>query len=132
MRTRRSAAGMIEPVVVAWPAWLPTVSSVQALQGRSPEVGARYVVVQPKLRPTTWVVTELAPPQRSTWQALSLGLLMVADHLVEASLPARAPIHLRFSFAGLPGLPVGWLYRSITERCVAQEVLSLQRKIEGS
>ena len=105
MRTRRSAAGMIEPVVVAWPAWLPTVSSVQALQGRSPEVGARYVVVQPKLRPTTWVVTELAPPQRSTWEA-------------------RSP--------GLPGLPMGWLYRSITERYIAQEVLSLQRKIEGS
>lgn len=51
--------------VVAWPDWLPTVTSVQPLQGRSLELGSRYTVTQPKLRPATWVVTELVPLQGS-------------------------------------------------------------------
>jgi uncharacterized membrane protein len=128
----REAVWRVLSDVVAWPDWLPTVSSVQALQGRSLEVGARYIVVQPKLRPTTWVVTEHSPPRRFTWQARSPSLLMVADHLVEASSPASAQVQLRFSFAGLLGLPVGWLFRSITKRYIAQEVLSLQHKVEAN
>lgn len=127
----REAVWRVLSDVVAWPAWLPTVSSVQALQGRSLQVGARYIVMQPKLRPTTWVVTELAPPQRFTWQARSPGLLMVADHSVKASSPSGARVHLRFSFAGLLGPPMGWLFGAITERYLAQEVLSLQRKVEA-
>jgi uncharacterized membrane protein len=117
--------------VVAWPDWLPTVISVQPLQGRSLEVGSRYTVAQPKLRLATWVVTELVPPQRFTWQARSPGLLMVAEHLVEASSPASSQVLLRFSFAGLLGPPVGWLFRSITETYLTQEVASLRRKVEG-
>ncbi len=127
----REAVWRVLSNVVAWPDWLPTVSSVQSLQARSLEVGGRYIVTQPKLRPTTWVVTELAPPQRFTWQARSPGLLMVADHSVEASSPSSSQVNLRFSFVGLLGLPVGWLFRSITERYLAQEASSLRRKVEG-
>ena len=117
--------------VVAWPDWLPTVTSVQPLQGRSLELGSRYTVTQPKLRPATWVVTELVPLQRFTWQAQSPGLLMVAEHSVEVNSATSSRAWLRFSFTGLLGAPFSWLYRSITKNYLAQEATSLQRKVEG-
>lgn len=117
--------------VVAWPQWLPTVTSVQALDGDPLAVGSRYVVRQPRLRPTTWFVTERQPPRRFVWQARSPGLLMVAEHSIEESSHGNCRVTLRYSFSGLLGPLVGRLSRSITERYLAQEMASLKLKAEG-
>jgi uncharacterized membrane protein len=117
--------------VIAWPEWLPTVSSVQPLDGNQLKVGFRYVVRQPKLRPATWTVTQLEPPRRVVWEARSPGLLMVAEHTIEERSPGRSHVTLRFSFTGLLGAPIGWLFRSVTERYLSQEVASLKLKVEG-
>lgn len=116
--------------VAAWPEWLPTVENVQPLDGNPLSVGFRYVVRQPKLRPATWTVTELAPPRRFVWQARSPGLSMVAEHTVTESLPGASDVQLRFSFSGLLGPLIGRLFRSVTERYLAQEAAALKRKVE--
>jgi uncharacterized membrane protein len=117
--------------VVAWPEWLPTVSSVQPLDGEPLKIGSRYTVRQPKLRPATWVVTELEPPHRFVWQARSPGLLMIAVHTVEEAPARGSHVALRFSFAGALGAPIGWLFRSITQRYLAQELASLKLMVEA-
>jgi uncharacterized membrane protein len=116
--------------VAAWPDWLPTVDSVQPLDGIPLNVGSRYVVRQPKLRPATWVVTELEPPRRFVWVARSPGLRMVAEHTVEEGTSGTSRVVLRFSFAGLLGGLVGRLFRSVTESYLAQEATSLKRRVE--
>jgi hypothetical protein len=117
--------------VVAWPEWLPTVDSVQPLDASQLSPGFRYVVRQPKLRPATWVVTELERPRRFVWQARSPGLLMVAEHTIEESLPGKCNVTLRFSFTGLLGPLLGRLFRSVTQQFLAQEAASLKLKVEG-
>ncbi len=117
--------------VVAWPQWLPTVSSVQALDGEPLAVGSRYVVRQPKLRPATWRVTEVQPPGRFVWQARSPGLLMVAEHAIEEASRGNCRVTLRYSFSGLLGPLVGRLSRSDTGRYLSQEVASLKSRAEG-
>jgi len=117
--------------VAAWPEWLPTVSSVQPLDGKALKLGARYIVRQPKLRPATWVVTEYQPPRRFVWQARSPGVLMIAAHTIEEAPAGRSHVVLRFSFAGLLGAPIGWLFCSITKRYLAQELASLKLMVEG-
>jgi len=117
--------------VTAWPEWLPTVESVQPLDASQLGVGFRYVVRQPKLRPATWTVTELARPRRFVWQARSPGLLMVAEHLIEESTPGECNVTLRFSFNGVLGSLIGRLFGSVTKRYLAQEAASLKRKVEG-
>lgn len=117
--------------VVAWPGWLPTVHSVQALDGRQLEVGFGYVVRQPKLRPATWIVTELEQPRRFVWQARSPALLMVAEHTIEEVSPGESKVILCFSFAGMLGAPLGRLFRSVTQRYLAQEVAALKLEVEG-
>jgi uncharacterized membrane protein len=117
--------------VVAWPKWLPTVSSVEPLDGSVLKVGSRYTVRQPKLRPATWVVTQLEPPRCFVWQARSPGLLMIAKHTVEELSPGKSQVNLRFSFSGLLGAPMGMLFRSVAESYLAQEVASLKINVEG-
>jgi uncharacterized protein YndB with AHSA1/START domain len=117
--------------VVAWPKWLPTVNAVDALDGDPLQIGFRYTVRQPKLRPATWVVTELEPPRGFVWQARSPGLLMVASHTIEESSPGKSLVTLGFSFTGPLGAPIGWIFRSTTERYLAQELASLKSVVEG-
>lgn len=117
--------------VVAWPDWLPTVSSVEPLDGTPLRIGFRYAVRQPRLRPATWVVTELEPPHSFVWQAHSPGLLMTARHKIAKSSPGESRVTLQFCFDGLLGAPMGWLFRSTTERYLAQELASLKSEVEG-
>lgn len=45
-------------------------------------------------------------------------------------LPRPRSVHLRFSFGGLLGGIIGGLFRSITERYLAQEATALKNKVE--
>ncbi len=117
--------------VAAWPKWLPTVSSVRPLDGEPLKLGARYTVRQPKLRPATWVVTELEPQYSFVWQARSPGLLMIAGHTIEDLPAGGSRVTLRFEFAGLLGPLLGRLFRSTTEQYLAQEVASLKLTVEA-
>jgi uncharacterized membrane protein len=117
--------------VAAWPEWLPTVDSVQPLDGTPSSVGYRYVVHQPKLRPATWIVTELERPRRFVWQARSPGLLMVAEHSIEETARGKSNVSLRFSFTGLLGIIIGRLFRSVTQQYLVQEAASLKLKVEA-
>jgi len=127
----RESVWRVLAAVVGWPTWLPTVSAVEALDGGPLQIGFRYTVRQPKLRPATWVVTELEPPRCFVWQARSPGLLMIAAHTIEESSLGKSLVTLRFSFTGLLGAPIGWLFRSTTERYLAQELASLRLVVES-
>lgn len=117
--------------VAAWPQWLPTVTSVHPLDGDQLKLGSRYTVRQPKLRPATWVITELKPPRSFVWRARSPGLLMIATHIVEEDPAGGSRVTLRFEFVGIVGALLGRLFRSITERFLAQEVASLKSTVEA-
>lgn len=116
--------------VVAWPRWLPTVTSVQPLDGEMVETGRRFRVLQPRLRPATWIVSHVEPNRRFEWRAHSPGILMVADHLVERPAPGRASVLLRFEFRGALGSVLGLLFSSTTRRYIAQEAASLKAAAE--
>lgn len=118
--------------VAAWPSWIPTVTSVESLDGSPLAVGRRYRVRQPKLQPVIWLVTELEPPHHFTWQGRSPGLSMLAEHIVDQGEPGPVRVVLRFSFAGPLGGLIGTLYRSITERYIASEAAALKQKVEAS
>ncbi len=136
-RTSISIASPAAPIwhalsnVVAWPEWLPTVASVQALDDSALNVGNRYIVVQPKLRPATWTVTELEPARRFVWQARAPGLSMRADHVIAEQSATQSQVALEFSFSGLLGVPIGMLFRSITQSYLAQEAAALRLRAES-
>lgn len=64
------------------------------------------------------------------WRARSPGLLMIATHIVEEDPAGGSRVTLRFEFVGIVGALLGRLFRSITERYLAQEVVSLKSTVE--
>jgi uncharacterized membrane protein len=116
--------------VSSWPGWVPTVISIESLDSSSLSIGARYKIVQPKLRPATWIVTSVEPPRRFTWESRLPGILVVADHIIEEAFPGKCNVVLRVSYSGLLGAFVGRVLRSITERYLAQEAAALKLKVE--
>ena len=116
--------------VAAWPEWLPTVDAVEPLDSRTLQLGSRFRVRQPKLRPATWVVTELGDA-RFVWCARSPALLMTAEHSVYRENATASRVLLTFSFAGLLGGIVGRVFRSTTQRYLAIEATSLKSKAEN-
>jgi uncharacterized membrane protein len=116
--------------VESWPRWLPTVARVDVLDGTPVEVGRRYRIEQPKLRPAVWTVTALEPGRRFTWRARSPGMTMVADHLVEPLGTDAVRVHLSFAFEGLLGALLGRLFGRLTREYLAQEAAALKQQMQ--
>ena len=78
-----------------WRDWTPTVVEIKPLSNNGLTVGARYRVVQPKLRPAIYEVTECIPNQAFTWvQRLPGG--MIAGHRLSSHDGATA-VELSFT-----------------------------------
>jgi uncharacterized membrane protein len=118
--------------VANWPKWLPTVTEVVPLDGTAMALGSRFIVYQPKLRPATWKVTRLEALRCFVWEARAPGLHMVAEHTVTPQATGSSAVLLRFSFGGLLGGVIAYIFRSITERYLAQEAAALKNEVERS
>lgn len=116
--------------VTVWPEWLPTVLEVQPLAGQVLSVGAKFKIIQPKLRPTVWEVTELHPGENFAWQASSPGLMLWANHTVVELPDRRSEVLLEFRFSGILAPLIALLAGSVTNRYLAIEVASIKRRAE--
>src|SRR5512145_195506 len=108
---QREAVWSVLSNVLAWPGWTPTVLKVDALDAPELEVGHRFRVHQPKLRPAIWTVTAVDAPARFTWESRMPGLVMTADHSVEVIDDRASKLTLRFTCGGLLGAIVGPMNR---------------------
>jgi uncharacterized membrane protein len=115
--------------VERWPEWTSSMTSVQRLDRGAFGIGATARVVQPKLRPATWQVTELRENRSFTWVAHTPGVIMKAAHFVEAE-GAGSRGSLSFEFAGFLGPIVARLYRRLIEQYLNTEAQGLKRRSE--
>jgi uncharacterized protein YndB with AHSA1/START domain len=118
--------------VERWHEWTPSITRIARLDSGPFTVGSRVRVVQPRLRPAVFTVTEVndRPERRSfTWRMSAPGVVGIATHIVEPG-PAGAHATLLVEFAGLLGGLVGRLYGGLTERYLALEADGLKRRSE--
>lgn len=113
-----------------WRDWTPTVIEIKPLGGTRLERGARYRVVQPKLRPAIYEVTEYVPDQRFTWQQRFAGGALIADHRM-TSFDGETEVELSFSSQGLLANIVATLFSKTIVQYVATEARSLKTYCEG-
>lgn len=118
--------------VTEWPTWLPTVLHVQALTSNSLAVGARFKIVQPKLRPVVWSVIELNPERNFVWQSSNLGLTLWANHTITEQPNGGSKVLLEFRFSGILAPLVALIAGPITRRYLATEALSLKARAEST
>lgn len=69
--------------VTDWPAYMPTIRSVERLDEGPLRLGARARIVQPGQRPAVWEVTRFEPGREFTWESRRRGYAMTATHRVQ-------------------------------------------------
>jgi hypothetical protein len=119
--------------VERWPEWTPTVTRVERLDGGAGPlaVGSRLRIVQPKVPPADWDVTELEPGRGFRLVSRSPGATVEANHRVEPiGAGDRSRATLSVTFSGFLGRVVGWLMRGLNNRYLAQEAEGLKRRSE--
>ena len=119
--------------VERWPEWTPTVTRVERLDDATAPlaVGSRLRIVQPKVPPADWTVTEIEPGRGFRLVSRSPGATVEAHHWAEpAGAGNRSRVTLSVTFAGVLGRVVGWLMRGLNERYLAEEAAGLKRRSE--
>lgn len=116
--------------VARWPEWTPTVTSVEPLDGGPLAVGSRVRIRQPRLATATWVVTEVAPGHRFTWEATAPGIRSVATHEVVAE-GYGSRVSLAVTQHGPMGAVAALVWRRLTQRYVDLEAVCLGRRATG-
>lgn len=88
-----------------WADWLPTVDASRALEPDRPdEVGASYVLAQPRLPRATWTITDWEPGSSFTWESRSPGVTSTGTHELVPG-PGGTTIRLGVTWTGpLAGL----------------------------
>lgn len=116
--------------VAHWHEWTPTVNKVEVLNTPELKLGNRYKVIQPKLQPVVWTITELNSAN-FTWASKSPGMHMVAEHIVKSVNANQSEVTLTFAFNGWLGNLIGRMYGRMTAEYVQTEAQSLKKKVEA-
>jgi len=116
-----------------WPEWTPTVTRVERLDGSSLPlaIGNRIRIVQPKVPPAEWTVTELEPGRGFRITSRSPGATVVANHRAEPLGDGkRSRVTLSVTFSGWLGRLIARMMRGLNERYIAEEAAGLKRRSE--
>jgi len=115
--------------VAHWSEWTPTVTRVEALNTPELKLGNRYKLIQPKLQPAEWTVTELNA-SNFTWESKSTGMHMVAEHILKPVNANQTQLTLTFAFNGWLGNLIGKMYGKLTQDYIQTEAQSLKKRVE--
>jgi len=118
--------------VERWPEWTPSITSVQRLDAGALSVGGRTRILQPKLRPAVWQVTELDEKSGVfTWVSRSPGVRVTGRHRVETA-PGGSRVTLSTEMSGLLGPLMARLFGKLNAQYVTAEANGLKRRCEGA
>jgi hypothetical protein len=112
-----------------WNQWTVSIKEMSILNNDQPGIGARVKILQPKLPPAIWTITEYLPDRSLTWEKRSFGLLMLSEHLVLTGNNGTR-VTIRMTYQGpLAGLFYR-LTRALTDRYMTMEIHGLKRECE--
>jgi Polyketide cyclase / dehydrase and lipid transport len=66
-----------------WNKWTGSVKKSRLVKGDTFAVGSKIKIIQPKLRPVIWEITEIKSDKSFTWVSKSIGLNVTAKHIIE-------------------------------------------------
>jgi hypothetical protein len=113
-----------------WREWTPTVLEIKPLGDTGLTVGARYRVVQPKLRPAIYEVTESIPNQTFTWVQKLPGGAVIADHRLSLH-DGVTEVELSFTSKGLFADVIGKIFSRVIGDYVAAEAKNLKSRCDS-
>ena len=114
-----------------WPEWTSTMTSARRLEPGAFTVGSRTEIIQPKLRPAVWQVTELGEAAgRFSWAMRSPGITVTAWHLLEA-VQAGSRISHGLRFHGVLATLISHMLRKQNQEYLETEARGLKKRCES-
>jgi uncharacterized membrane protein len=117
--------------VVTWNLWTKSVKSIRLLNKNSFDKGTKVRVVQPKLLPITWEVTEIEKDKSFTWVSNPIGLKMTAKHIIEQKSDATLVELITIYEGALAGL-IYIMTAGLTNKYMTMEINGLKEESEKS
>jgi uncharacterized membrane protein len=117
--------------VERWPEWTATMQSIQRLDAGIFKVGSQARVVQPKIKPTVWTVTDLQLDRNFSWITKTAGLRMEAGHVIEAQT-FGCRVTLTYRSSGFFSPLVGLLYGKLIAGYLHTEAQGLKKRSEAT
>ncbi|ANY08477.1 SRPBCC family protein [Pseudonocardia sp. HH130630-07] len=112
-----------------WPRWTRSIREIRVLDGDL-SAGSRGRIVQPRLPPMVWTVTEFVPGRELTWIAASAGVRTTGTHSVRPG-PVGSRLRLGLAQDGALAPLVAALLGGRTRRYVEWEADGLRRAAES-
>jgi hypothetical protein len=66
-----------------WNKWTGSVKKSRLVKGDTFAVGSKIKIIQPKLRPVIWEITEIQSDKSFTWVSNYIGSNVTAKHIIE-------------------------------------------------
>lgn len=112
------------------PAWTPSMTSVQIVDGPNPpDIGSQVRIEQPRLPLAIWLVDEWDPPRHFAWITQSWGVRTQAEHLVEPAGDGRSRVTLAITQTGATAALVGLFTMRLTRQYVDAELAGLKERV---
>jgi len=112
-----------------WKDWTPTVLDIIPLNGENLQVGARYRVSQPEIKPAIYEVTACVPNEGFTWVQKISGGGLFASHTIRVK-DGSTNVELSFFSKGLLAAAAAALFSSKIRKLVTTEARSLKERVE--
>ncbi|MBM7493249.1 hypothetical protein JOD64_004471 [Micromonospora luteifusca] len=116
--------------VPRWPEWTASVTRAERGEPGPLAVGATARLIQPKLRPAVWRVTELTEQREFVWVSDAPGVRTTAEHRLLPLPDGRTRVELAMSQSGLLAGLIGRLYGELFRHYLRLEADGLRSRSE--
>ncbi len=113
----------------AWPDWLPTVDSLEREDPDRPhEVGAAYLVKQPRLPKARWVITDWRAGKGFVWESKTPGARTTGTHRLRSTSDGGTEILLGVEWTGPLAGVARLMFGRLTQRYIETEAAALAER----
>ena len=112
-----------------WNQWTASIKEISILDNAPMEAGSKLRVLQPKLSPAVWIVTEVSQDKALVWEKRSSGLRMLSEHSIYKDANGSRVI-IRMTYGGPMAGFAYLLSRGLTDRYMTMEINGLKAECE--
>jgi hypothetical protein len=112
-----------------WNQWTKSIIAISFLKNDRFKTGAKIKVLQPKLLPAIWTITEISENKSMVWKKKSTGLKMTANHFIQ-DFGEGSIVKLQIIYQGFLAMFFYRLTSSLTDTYLTMEIAGLKKKCE--
>lgn len=118
--------------VERWPEWTQSATSITRLEPGPLALGSRAKILQPKLIPAVWRVTEFDDREHVfTWATSKPGIKVTSSHMVERT-DNGSRVTLTVTYSGLLGMLMAYQLKDLNWQYLTMEAQGLKTRCEAA